>query len=126
MQNLYYGTERVLGPILQHVLGPITQYVLGPITQRVGERTVLPEVESIFPGSLCLQNVVWEKLDDLMGNTQFLKADFTPYGSNSLAEQVSDAADLVQAALAGVGPNKSQATDGTHSPVCSVVCLIVY
>ncbi|KAA6427861.1 MAG: NF-E2 inducible, partial [Trebouxia sp. A1-2] len=58
------------------------------------------------------KNVVWEKLDDLMGNTQFLKADFTPYGSNSLAEQVSDAADLVQAAFAGVGPNKSQTTDG--------------
>ncbi|KAL0054998.1 hypothetical protein WJX82_005576 [Trebouxia sp. C0006] len=58
------------------------------------------------------KNVVWEKLDDLMGNTQFLRADFTPYGSNSLAEQVSDAADLVQAAFAGVGPNKSQATDG--------------
>lgn len=58
------------------------------------------------------KNVVWEKLDDLMGNTQFLKADFTPYGSHSLAEQVSDAADLVQAAFAGVGPNKSQATDG--------------
>ncbi|DBA97220.1 hypothetical protein WJX77_007367 [Trebouxia sp. C0004] len=58
------------------------------------------------------KNVVWEKLDDLMGNTQFLKADFTPYGSNRLAEQVSDAADLVQAAFAGLGPNKSPATDG--------------
>lgn len=50
-----------------------------------------------------------------MGNTQFLKADFTPYGSNSLAEQVSDAADLVQAAFAGVGPNKSQTTDGIYT-----------
>ncbi len=47
-----------------------------------------------------------------MGNTQFLKADFTPYGSNSLAEQVSDAADLVQAAFAGVGPTKGHATNG--------------
>jgi hypothetical protein len=73
-----------------------------------------------------VQNVVWEKLDDLMGNTQFLKADFTPYGSNSLAEQVSDAADLVQAAFAGVGPNKSQATDGTHSLICLIVCSCTY
>ena len=59
-----------------------------------------------------MQNVVWEKLDDLMGNTQFLKADFTPYGSNSLAEQVSDAADLVQAAFAGVGPAKRSSSSG--------------
>ena len=60
-----------------------------------------------------------------MGNTQFLKADFTPYGSHSLAEQVSDAADLVQAAFAGVGPNKSQATDGIHSFVRSFFRLFV-
>ena len=59
-----------------------------------------------------VQNVVWEKLDDLMGNTQFLKADFSPYGSNSLAEQASDAADLVQAAFAGVGPNQRPASNG--------------
>ncbi len=97
-----------------------SEHVFGSITQRVGERTVLPEVESVFPGCLCLQNVVWEKLDDLLGNTQFLKADFTPYGSNSLAEQVSDAADLVQAAFAGVGSNKSQATDGKTSLTCLI------
>ena len=59
-----------------------------------------------------MQNVVWEKLDDLMGNTQFLKADFTPYGSTSLAEQASDAADLVQAAFAGVGPPSSHSATG--------------
>ena len=59
-----------------------------------------------------LQNVVWEKLDDLMGNTQFLKADFTPYGSTSLSEQVSDAADLVQAAFAGVAPTRARASPG--------------
>lgn len=59
-----------------------------------------------------VQNVVWEKLDDLMGNTQFLKADFTPYGSTSLSEQVSDAADLVQAAFAGVAPTKAHASSG--------------
>ncbi|KAL3149333.1 hypothetical protein ABBQ32_002139 [Trebouxia sp. C0010 RCD-2024] len=58
------------------------------------------------------KNVVWEKLDDLMGNTQFLKADFTPYGSTSLSEQVSDAADLVQAAFAGVAPTKAHASSG--------------
>ena len=60
-----------------------------------------------------------------MGNTQFLKADFTPYGSHSLAEQVSDAADLVQAAFAGVGPNKSQATDGIHSFIRSCMHSVV-
>lgn len=47
-----------------------------------------------------------------MGNTQFLKADFTPYGSTSLSEQVSDAADLVQAAFAGVAPTKAHASSG--------------
>lgn len=62
--------------------------------------------------SVGMQNVVWEKLDDLMGNTQFLKADFTPYGSTSLSEQVSDAADLVQAAFAGVAPTRAHASPG--------------
>lgn len=58
------------------------------------------------------KHVVWEKLDDLTGNTQFLKADFTPYGSTSLEEQASDAADLVQAAFAGRGPSKPQTGSG--------------
>ena len=66
--------------------------------------------------SILTQNVVWEKLDDLLGNTQFLKADFTPYGSNSLADQVSDAADLVQAAFAGIAPTKGHASTGTCLP----------
>lgn len=59
-----------------------------------------------------MQNVVWEKLDDLTGNTQFLKADFMPYGSTSLSEQVSDAADLVQAAFAGNAPTKARPSSG--------------
>lgn len=59
-----------------------------------------------------MQNVVWERLDNVMGNTQFLKADFQPYGVSSLAEQVSDAADLMQAAFAGTSPSKSSATQG--------------
>lgn len=59
-----------------------------------------------------MQNVVWEKLDDLTGNTQFLKADFMPYGSTSLSEQVSDAADLVQAAFAGNAPTKAHTSPG--------------
>ena len=61
--------------------------------------------------SVGMQNVVWEKLDDLMGNTQFLKADFTPYGSTSVSEQVSDAADLVQAAF-GTAPTRARASSG--------------
>ena len=60
----------------------------------------------VMTSTIALQHVVWEKLDDLTGNTQFLKGDFTPYGSSTLQEQVSDAADLVQAAFAGVGTNK--------------------
>lgn len=59
-----------------------------------------------------MQNVVWERLDNVMGNTQFLKADFQPYGVSSLAEQVSDAADLMQAAFAGTSPSKSSAAQG--------------
>lgn len=73
-------------------------------------------ITSVLAAQKChrlTQNVVWEKLDDLMGNTQFLKADFSPYGSSSLAEQASDAADLVQAAFAGVGPNQRPASNGT-------------
>ena len=71
--------------------------------------------------SVAMQNVVWEKLDDLTGNTQFLKADFTPYGSTPIAEQVSDAADLVQAAFAGVAPNRAHASSGA-TPLYSL-CL---
>lgn len=47
-----------------------------------------------------------------MGNTQFLKADFMPYGETSLAEQVSGAADLMQAAFAGVASAKTSAATG--------------
>lgn len=59
-----------------------------------------------------LQNVVWERLDNVMGNTQFLKADFQPYGASSLSEQVSDAADLMQAAFAGAPASKRSAAQG--------------
>lgn len=73
-----------------------------------------------------MQHVVWEKLDDLMGNTQFVKADFTPYGSNSLAEQVSDAADLVQAAFAGVAPAKGRSASGMIESGCDKAWLCPY
>lgn len=59
------------------------------------------------------KNVVWERLDNVMGNTQFLKADFQPYGASSLSEQVSDAADLMQAAFAGAPASKRSAAQGS-------------
>ena len=51
-----------------------------------------------------LQDVVWERLDDTTGNTQFLRADFCPYGSQSLQEQVAAAAQLAQEAFSSVVP----------------------
>ena len=71
-----------------------------------------------------LQNVVWERLDNVMGNTQFLKADFQPYGVSSLAEQVSDAADLMQAAFAGLSPSKSSAAQGAFPPTLMLLYLL--
>ena len=73
-----------------------------------------------------LQNVVWERLDNVMGNTQFLKADFQPYGVTSLAEQVSDAADLMQAAFAGLPPSKSSPAQGAISPIVMLMNLLNY
>ena len=51
-----------------------------------------------------LQDVIWERLDDTTGDTQFLRADFCPYGSQSLQEQVAAAAQLAQEAFSSVVP----------------------
>lgn len=50
------------------------------------------------------KDVVWERLDDTTGDTQFLRADFCPYGSQSLQEQVAAAAQLAQEAFSSVLP----------------------
>lgn len=47
---------------------------------------------------------MWERLDDTTGDTQFLRADFCPYGSQSLQEQVAAAAQLAQEAFSSVLP----------------------
>ena len=61
-----------------------------------------------------------------MGNTQFLKADFLPYGEASLAEQVSGAADLMQAAFAGVAPPKPSAAQGPDVAWAIILCPIAF
>ena len=51
-----------------------------------------------------LQDVVWERLDGTTGDTQFLRADFCPYGSQTLQEQVAAAAQLAQEAFSSMVP----------------------
>ena len=80
-------------------LGPTCQlqYAAHPaLTRQAGY------VAASLPYSL--QDVVWERLDDTTGNTQFLRADFCPYGSQSLQEQVAAAAQLAQEAFSSVVP----------------------
>ena len=66
-----------------------------------------------------LQDVVWERLDDTTGNTQFLRANFCPYGSQSLQEQVAAAAQLAQEAFSSVVPPQRPKGKLVGLPACT-------
>ena len=53
-----------------------------------------------------MQNVVWERLCDVSGNTEFAQSDFTRYTGKAGMPDVTAAADLAQAAFAAVVPPK--------------------
>ena len=58
-----------------------------------------------------LQDVVWEKLCDVNGNTEFVKGDFERFAGSPPKNDVSAAADLAQAAFASVVPPRHSGAD---------------
>lgn len=50
----------------------------------------------------CVQKAVWEKLCDVSGNTEFASGNFSCLSGQPTAQDVTAAADLVQAAFSGV------------------------
>ena len=51
-----------------------------------------------------VQDVVWERLDSVQGDTEYLTGTFASHRDKAFAEEVSRAAKLTQAAFSGVMP----------------------
>ncbi len=51
-----------------------------------------------------VQDVVWERLDSVDGDTEFLMGNFASYRDKAFAEEVSRAAKLTQAAFSDIIP----------------------
>ena len=53
---------------------------------------------------MTVQDVVWERLDSVQGDTEYLTGTFTSHRDKAFAEEVSRAAKLTQAAFSDVMP----------------------
>lgn len=67
--------------------------------------------------TVLLQSVVWERLSDVSGNTEFVKADFSSFTGQPAPQDVKDAADLAQAAFASIVPPKGLSGDEIARPI---------
>lgn len=65
------------------------------------------------------QDVVWERLCAVDGNTDFLRGDFTSFAGRSVMADALTAASLAQEAFSSLLPPAGTALDASHTP-CSL------